>query len=72
MSRPRMGFRLDLRDFANYAGSSRGGLKHEAEKLNKIKLVVPTGFEPVLKDGCDFALFSMGFRTFSQIHKGAT
>ncbi len=47
MSRPRMGFGLDLRGFADYASSPGGGLKHEAENLKNFAVVVPTGFEPV-------------------------
>ena len=32
-------------------------LKPDAVSMNKINVVVPTGFEPVFKDDYDFALY---------------
>ncbi len=65
MSSPRTGFGLDLRGFAGFGSSPRGGLKHEAENLKNFAVVVTTGFEPVLKYGCDFAFFSNRFDAIS-------
>ncbi len=36
---------------------------------SKLGVVVPTGFEPVFKDDCDFALYLYELRRFSQSQK---